>query len=68
MNKYTYIAIAGFALWLGSTAFFGWNDEPINAAERVFDIASTILIFWGVIGDILKGVVITKGITLKVEK
>ncbi len=59
-NKYPYLVFIGLALWLAETWYFGWNDKPENEAERVLDIISGILIIWGLVGDILRNVRITK--------
>lgn len=59
-QKYFLIATVGFILWIGETAFFGWNTEPHSTAERTLDFVSALLIGWGIIGDILKGVEIHK--------
>ena len=61
-NKYIYIIIIGWALWIGETWYFGWNDKPINNIEKTLDILSTFLILWGVIGDLTKNVTIQKNI------
>ena len=60
MNKYVIIAIAGLMLWLLENSYFGWNVTAQSGAEKFFDAVSFILIFWGVIGDILSGMTIHK--------
>jgi len=59
-QKYFAIATIGFILWIGETAFFGWNAKPESVAESTLDVLSALLIGWGIIGDILKGVEIHK--------
>lgn len=59
-NKYPYLVFLGLALWLAETWYFGWNDKPENAAEALLDTISVILIGWGLIGDLLRNVRITK--------
>lgn len=59
-KKHIIIAGAGLALWLAETAYFGFNAKPSNGLEATLDLLSTILILWGIIGDILSGVTIQK--------
>lgn len=59
-NKYFIILILGTVLWLAETAYFGFNDKPENGAEAALDILSFGMIFYGLIGDLLRNVRITK--------
>lgn len=59
-NKFPYIAFLGLAVWLGETAFFGFNSTPENNIEATLDILSFILVAWGVIGDLSRNVQIHK--------
>lgn len=59
-QKYFAIATVGFVLWLAETAYFGFNATPENNVEKTLDFVSALLIGWGIIGDILKGVEIHK--------
>lgn len=59
-HKYLIIALVGSVLWIGESWYFGWNRTAETTAEAWMDSISTILIFWGIIGDILQGMNITK--------
>lgn len=59
-QKYFVIATVGFILWISETAYFGFNATPENNVEKTLDLLSGLLIGWGIIGDILKGVEIHK--------
>lgn len=59
-QKYFVIATVGFVLWISETAYFGFNAKPENNIEATLDFISALLIGWGIIGDILKGVEIHK--------
>jgi len=59
-NKYPVIAVIGFMLWLGETWAFGWNAKPQTSGESTLDLISGLLIGWGICGDILRNVKITK--------
>lgn len=67
MNKNFYFVIIGITLWISETAFFGWNDKPINGMERVLDVISWLLIFWGIIGDISSGLTYKKQYKIKAD-
>lgn len=60
---YKYLIFAGFILWFGETAYFGWNDKPVNAIEKMLDIFSQAMILWGFIGDIATNLTIQKNET-----
>ena len=59
-NKYFIILIAGFILWLAETAYFGFNDKPENGLEATLDAATFLMMAYGLIGDLLRNVRITK--------
>lgn len=52
MSKFDCFLIAGLVLWLIETAYFGWNDTPHSVAEQMFDLISSILIAYGVLGGL----------------
>lgn len=54
MNKYDYFFIAGCALWLIETAFFGWNSVAKSVPEEMFNSISFILILYGAIGSLVR--------------
>lgn len=60
LNKYTLMALVGIVLWIAETWAYGWNAKPGTAGESVLDSISGILIGWGIVGDILRNVKITK--------
>ena len=68
MNKYITLVLLGFALWLLETAYFGWNMKPKSAVEAILDSVSVMLIAWGIIGDVLNGLLISKVTEVKAEK
>jgi hypothetical protein len=57
---YRILVLVGFALWLGETAYFGYNDTPQSGLEKMLDIISQAAIFWGILGDLLTGLKISK--------
>lgn len=51
-NKYFYILVAGFVLWVIETAAFGFNKEPQSGFEGFLDVVAVMLMVFGAIGDI----------------
>ena len=68
MNKYVGILAGGILLWISSTAYFGYNETAQSPAESFTDTISTLLIFWGLLGDILTNLKITKNYYYKIYK
>ena len=68
MNKYNYILLAGFLLWFIGTWHGGWQMEAQSNFERFTDTISTILIVWGIFGDILSGIQIHKVTNISTPK
>ena len=64
-NQYDYIFFTGLLLWLGSSAYFGWNKEPINVYEEFADLVSLILMSYGFLNSLVRG--IKTEITFKVK-
>ena len=62
--KYTIIGFFGLALWFGETWYFGWNYKAKSVPEMMLDNISTILMIWGIIGDILSNVKLEKSTTI----
>lgn len=60
INKYPVIVVIALALWIGESAYFGWNRTAQSPAESFLDLLSGILLFWGIVGDLLRNVRITK--------
>ena len=67
MNKYTYMAIAGFIIWLIGTWHGGWQETPQSVFERCTDILGLYLTVWGVLGDILKNLTFQKNTNISAE-
>lgn len=67
MNRYTYILLIGLSVWIIETIYFGFNREPESGLEAMLDTLSWVFIIWGIIGDILKGVNISKNINIKAD-
>lgn len=57
---YRYLTLFGFTFWILESAYFGWNMKPINIFESFADIMSQATIWWGIVGDILTNLNITK--------
>ena len=57
---YRLLVLLGFIVWFSETAYFGFNAVPHSNAEKMLDIISQIAIVWGVIGDVLNGLKISK--------
>lgn len=53
------MTLVGVVLWILETWYFGWNAEAGSVAESILDTISTILIVWGVLGDIFSGMSLT---------
>ena len=58
--KYNLLVLFGLILWLSETAFFGWNETPQSGLEAMLDSISWLFIVWGIIGDVLKGLRVSK--------
>ncbi len=58
--KYALLGFIGLGLWIGETWYFGWNKTPENGVEAMLDNLSSILILWGIIGDITTNLTIKK--------
>jgi len=52
---YDYFVLAGFAIFIAENIYFGWNKTPQSAAETFFDIVSSVLMVYGVLGGIAVG-------------
>lgn len=59
-NKYFIILVIGFLIWIAETAYFGFNKEPENGLEAFLDLVSGTMMIYGIIGDLLRNVRITK--------
>ncbi len=59
-RKHLILITAGAVLWFVETTLFGFNLKPESGFEALLDSVSLILIGWGIIGDILSGLTITK--------
>src|SRR5437870_4136001 len=58
MNRFTWIALTGFVLWIAESWFFGWNKTPQSPLEQILDTISVVLMFWGIVGE-MSGMSIT---------
>lgn len=56
MNKYDWFVVVGLLIWLGETAFFGFNTTAQSGAEKMFDTFSQVLILYGVLCGIATGI------------
>ena len=65
--KYTFITIGAFIFWFIETAYFGWNMEAQSTLEAFCDTTVAVLFIWGIGGDILKNVEISKKISMSVH-
>lgn len=63
-RKHLILIGLGLVVWFIETWAFGWNATSHSDAESFWDSVSAILIFWGIIGDILNGLTITKTINI----
>ena len=68
MSKYFIIALLGLVLWFLETWYFGFNWTAQTGQEKFADTLVTILIVYGLLGDLLKGLVIQKVVNIKTEK
>lgn len=59
-NKYFTILLVGFIIWIVETVAFGFNAKPESGLEAFLDLLSGGMIFYGLIGDLLKNVEIHK--------
>ena len=66
--KYTLLATIGFTLWLTETAYFGWNETAQSTPESILDTIAWLFIVWGILGDILNGLQITKNTIIDQRK
>ncbi len=48
-NWYDLVFLIGFILWVGETAYFGFNRTPESDIEKFFDIASVIIMVYGLV-------------------
>lgn len=68
MNKYVFLILAGFIIKVIETWYFGWNMEPQSVGEAFWDMTTTVMIVWGLAGDILKNVTWQKSTHITVAK
>lgn len=59
-NKYFIVLVLGFALWIGETVYFGFNDKPESGLEGLLDVVSFLMMIYGVVGDLLTNLRIHK--------
>lgn len=59
-NKYFTILLIGVVIWIVETAAFGFNAKPESGLEAFLDLLSGGMIFYGLIGDLLRNVEIHK--------
>lgn len=60
MKNYKLMVLVGLILWIGETAVFGFNQHAQSNLEAILDVISTVLIVWGILGDIFSGITIVK--------
>ena len=54
MNKHTLFVIIATSIWIGETVYFGYNEHPKSAVERILDIVATLFVVWGIAGDVAR--------------
>lgn len=59
-NKYFIILILGTVLWVAETAYFGFNAKAESGAEAALDTLAFGMIAYGLIGDLMRNVRVTK--------
>jgi len=59
-NNYKTMAIIGMILWLTESWYFGWNIEAVTSAEKYMDTFFSVLVLWGVFGDLSSNMCIIK--------
>lgn len=64
---YRLFAAAGLLLCLAETAYFGWNMTAQSGPEKMLDSISSIMIGWGIAGDVLARIKITRNITKRYD-
>lgn len=67
MNRFQIILLLGIIFWIAETWYFGWNWDPKSAAEKFCDAVATLLLFYGMIGDILVGVSFVKKTSITLQ-
>lgn len=68
LNQYKIMFFIGFVVWLGFTAYFGFNETAQSNTERVTDTIGVILMAWGILGDITQNLTIIKNTNINPEK
>jgi hypothetical protein len=64
-NTYDLVALIGFAVWLGGSWYFGWNDTAITTGERYTDTIGIVLMGYGFLNSIARG--IKPEVTIKIN-
>lgn len=49
-TKFDWIWFIGLVLWFLETAYFGFNETPVNGVEKMLDSVATITMAYGFLG------------------
>lgn len=60
LKPYVALLVSGFTLWVIETCAFGINERPESFLEAILDTAAFIMMFWGVLGDLLSNLYVIK--------
>lgn len=55
-HKYDIALYGGLLFCILYNTYFGWNDEPVNSWERLFDLVASCTMLYGLIGVIAQSV------------
>lgn len=67
MKKHEILFLVGFTIWIIGSWHGGFQAEPQSNFEGYTDFVGTILMFWGIAGDILNGVQIHKNTNITTD-
>ena len=65
---YRNLVVLGFAVWFTTTAIFGWQIEPKSGVDNMFSTLGTILVGWGILGDLGSNLTFTKATNVKAHR
>jgi hypothetical protein len=58
MKKYLYdiVFFSGLAIWLGGSAYYGWNKTATDVGKKFTDALGTILMVYGLANSFVRGI------------
>jgi hypothetical protein len=68
MKKHDILILVGFTIWMIGSWHGGWSAEPQSNFEGYTDRIGAILMVWGVLGEVLKGIQIHKITKISTDK